>query len=371
MNTVNRLFTAHTRLAALLGFFLLCAFSLYVVLPRLSHNSMSTMSTFMYNSIFGIDPADYVVSGLYVVGPDEPLDSPAARLVRARGWGSPATAARARRLMAALDGGLAQAGVDYVVADGSLLGLCRGQDGGWVDWDDDIDIMIPRADFERDLSGLRTDLRRRGLVLREVVPNDMYKVYFTGAPRAGDRDWGFPFVDIFVFDVDPTTRRTSSIAATNGAPGPSLSIDYLFPPRRVVLESTSTSTRSHRRNATAADVTVDTADADADVNVDVNDFNNVAAGPLEISIPNRAGRYLDAQFAGWRRWCVVNGWSHAREAWESAEGLWGVQGRCEDIMRLRGGRMAPPFVVNGRCPSPSSEQELIPLSTPTNKWSWW
>ncbi len=173
-------------------------------------------------------------------------------------------------------------------------------------------------------------------------------------------------MDIFVFDVDPTTRRTSSIANTNGTPGLSLSIDYLLPPRRVVLEPTvTTSTRSHRRNATADDVTVDNADADADNN-DLND-----AGPLEISIPNRAGRYLDAQFAGWRRWCVVNGWSHTREEWATAEGVWGVQGRCEDIMRLRGGRMAPPFVINGRCPSPSSEQELIPLSTPTSKWSWW
>ena len=190
-------------------------------------------------------------------------------------------------------------------------------------------------------------------------------MYFTGAPRAGGRDWGFPFVDIFVFDVDPTTRRTSSIANTNGTPGLSLSIDYLLPPRRVVLEPAATSTRSHRRNATVDDVTVDNADAD------VNDPNNDAAGPLEISIPNRAGRYLDAQFPGWRRWCVVNGWSHTREEWATAEGVWGVQGRCEDIMRLRGGQMAPPFVINGRCPSPSSEQELIPLSTPTSKWSWW
>jgi hypothetical protein len=65
------------------------------------------------------------------------------------------------------------------VADGSLLGLCRGHDGGGVDWDDDTDIMIPRADFERDPSGLRTKLRRSGLVLLEVVPNDMYKVLYS------------------------------------------------------------------------------------------------------------------------------------------------------------------------------------------------
>jgi hypothetical protein len=66
-----------------------------------------------------------------------------------------------------------------VGAAGCVWGVGRCPHGGWVDWDDDIDIMIPRADFERDLSGLRTDLRRRGLVLREVVPNDMYKVLYT------------------------------------------------------------------------------------------------------------------------------------------------------------------------------------------------
>ncbi len=79
---------------------------------------------------------------------------------------------------------------------------------------------------------------------------------------------------------------------------------------------------------------------------------------MELSIPNKAGRYLDDLMPGWRRYCVVNAYSHAKEDWEEAgEGLHWVHGQCEHILRLREQTVAPDYIIDGRCPSPSSKNK--------------
>jgi hypothetical protein len=113
-------------------------------------------------------------------------------------------------------------------------------------------------------------------------------------------------------------------------------LDVLYPPRRVRVEPDSRLDRSVVG----------------------------AGGAIEVSIPNQAGPYLDARFAGWRRWCVVSGYSHAIEDWEPAgEGSWGLQGRCEDVMRLRGGSLPPESDAHQICPSHSTQQGLAPPTT--------
>lgn len=113
------------------------------------------------------------------VGPDDPLDGPAARLVQARGF-TPELAVRARRLLAAIDAAVREAGLDYVLMDGALLGLCRGHANGWIEWDDDIDILASREQFDnvwhRMDDGLQVALRRRGVSWAQQV-SGLYKVH--------------------------------------------------------------------------------------------------------------------------------------------------------------------------------------------------
>jgi len=99
---------------------------------------------------------------------------------------------------------LEQHGLRYVACGGTVLGAVRHKD--FIPWDDDIDIYLPRADYER-LLDLKEEVRRDGfdvLSLRD-------KGYYLPFAKVSDRNttlWEqeeFPFVmgvyvDLFALD---------------------------------------------------------------------------------------------------------------------------------------------------------------------------
>ncbi|ACZ31603.1 LicD family protein [Xylanimonas cellulosilytica DSM 15894] len=72
----------------------------------------------------------------------------------------PVTPAELRELQLAMlefvDGVCRSEGIEYTLAGGSLLGAVRH--GGYIPWDDDIDVELTRPHYERLMARLRTEL---------------------------------------------------------------------------------------------------------------------------------------------------------------------------------------------------------------------
>jgi len=136
-----------------------------------------------------------------------PLDEPDEELRRLQ--------AAALKIVAEIDRVCGQLDIGYFVCGGTLLGHVRH--GGFIPWDDDIDVGMPRKDYERFMKEAPTVLDTKTFFLqtRESDPNIPYlfsklrlngSSYVTAYNQFRDFNKGI-CVDIFPFDAIPDSEE--------------------------------------------------------------------------------------------------------------------------------------------------------------------
>ena len=95
--------------------------------------------------------------------------------------------------------------IEYFITGGTLLGAVRH--GGYIPWDDDIDLAIPRKDYERFITSFnngRTDrLRVLSIDKDKFYPYVFAKVLDTNTTIEEDNDFNYQisvYVDVFPLD---------------------------------------------------------------------------------------------------------------------------------------------------------------------------
>lgn len=81
------------------------------------------------------------------------------------------------KLLSMIDRVLKDAGIEYFLGYGTLLGAARG--GGFIPWDDDIDICLMRADFDRAVDVLTRHFNHDLFSTRWGLSGGIFKVLFT------------------------------------------------------------------------------------------------------------------------------------------------------------------------------------------------
>ncbi len=112
-------------------------------------------------------------------------------------------------------------GLTYFMCGGSLIGTVRHQ--GFIPWDDDIDVGLPRKDYEKFLKIAERDEYTRKYFVLNAETNPEYPLMTTRWCKKGTRfqedamkhvegDFGI-FLDVYAFDNIPDNKTLMKIHA--------------------------------------------------------------------------------------------------------------------------------------------------------------
>lgn len=129
--------------------------------------------------------------------------------------------------------------IQYMMSGGSLLGAVRHE--GFIPWDDDIDIMMLRSEYEKFRNVFNKTCSDK-YVLMEPLSDKKYfykmpKIYKKGTKyveiqNAGIHAYDMLFIDVFIIENVPDSKFLRKIKGRIydfAYKGASVCIDYLYP----------------------------------------------------------------------------------------------------------------------------------------------
>ncbi len=112
-------------------------------------------------------------------------------------------------MLKAIDAVCRKLGIDYFLDSGTALGAARHR--GFIPWDDDIDLGMPRSDYDRFLQAAPCLLAQEGYVVVSPHDDETVACQFAKVMKQGTRfltqetkDAGFDqgvFIDVFPYDA--------------------------------------------------------------------------------------------------------------------------------------------------------------------------
>jgi GR25 family glycosyltransferase involved in LPS biosynthesis len=152
--------------------------------------------------------------------------------------------------------------IDFFISEGTLLGYVRHKQ--IMPWDDDIDLSMERSEILKLIVAINNS--KNYCITKRYwgkYKHEYYKIWNNKSDHIGDFPYGFPFVDVWIYD-----KEESDIVYNHGFKVP---LKCIFPTRKALFEG------------------------------------------AQVNIPNEPLHYLDVKYPEWREQIRMYSWSHKKE----------------------------------------------------------
>ena len=144
--------------------------------------------------------------------------------------------------------------INYMLSGGSVLGAVRHK--GFIPWDDDIDIMITRENYEKFLKVAEREIGDKYILVEPLTKNYFFKMpklylknsIYSELAVGGTPDYHMIFIDLFIIEYVPDSyflRKIKGFFYDFAYKASSVCIDYKYPSPPIIKKAKTEETIKH------------------------------------------------------------------------------------------------------------------------------